>query len=95
MSILLSGSSDPQSLEDSLREHKISWLGKQDFKSDEAKATYEELKADEKANQVQVRMARLVCMDFDKKFTTEPTAEQREKAVEAAEICKEVRTPKS
>ncbi len=79
-----------QSLEDSLREQKVSWLGKQDFRSEEARSIFEELKADEKANQVQVRMARLGCLDFDKKFSFEPSQDQKEKAEEAMEICKEV-----
>ncbi len=80
----------PERLADSLREYKITWLGKQDFKSEEAKATFEELKNTEKANQVQIRMARLNCMDFDDKFSLEPTPDQKEKAEAAAEICREV-----
>ena len=40
------------SYQDALIEHKISWLAKLDWKSDEAKRLFEDLKADTNANQV-------------------------------------------
>lgn len=51
-----SSSSSPSestpTLQETLLEHKVTWLAKLDYKSDEAKALFEELKKDDKADKV-------------------------------------------
>lgn len=102
MNLLFVLSGSAAELAEFLREQKISWLSKQDPKSEEAARTYAELKEDAAANQVQVRMARLASVlgsgsEAERRLAAaaageeDATGEAAVRARDVAEICGEVR----
>jgi tripeptidyl-peptidase-2 len=57
-----------QSLNESLNEAKINWIGKMDPNTDEALKLYESLRKDDSAHQGQLRLARMSAFAIDRKL---------------------------